>query len=168
MWGHLPMGAPQHLSEATTNVVLSNHCWRWPISQEDWESRPGQRDGYNPRLRAECTQRKQGYGTLRNVIHTFKIIYMYICSTNRIYIYIYIKISTEHLKFGYNLDPKNDFFFFLVAVLHGMWDLISLDQGWNSHPLHWKHRDLTIGLEVPRKIFELQKVAVIQICILRP
>ena len=51
---------------------------------------------------------------------------MYICSTNRIY--IYIKISIEHLKFGYNLDPKNDFKkkFFFVAVLHGMWDLISL------------------------------------------
>ena len=32
----------------------------------------------------------------------------------------------EHLKFGYNLDPQNDFFFFFVAVLHGMWDLISL------------------------------------------
>ena len=74
----------------------------------------------------------------------------------------------EHLKFGYNLDPQNDFCVYVCGC--AAWHVGSYfpDQGWNSHPLHWKHRDLTTGLEVPRKIFELQKVTVIQISILRP
>ena len=42
----------------------------------------------------------------------------------------------EHSKFGYNLDPKKDFVCVCVcvAVLHGMWDFISLTRNENLIP----------------------------------
>ena len=162
-----------HHSSWESSAPLWDHNQHWAStlltltnSQEDWRKPFWQWDGYNPRLRAKCSQRKQGYWILKNIINTFKIIYIiYVLQIEYIFKNIYG-------TFEIWLQPRSQERFCVCVCVCGCAarnvGFYFPDQEWKSYPLYWKHRDLTTGLEVPRKIFELQKVAVIQICILRP
>lgn len=115
MWGHLLMGALS-ISLRPQPTLCLNHCWR-TNSQEDWRKPSWQRMVTIPASGRVHPEETRIRNSKKRNPYFQDYIYMYICSTNRIYIYIYIKISTEHLKFGYNLDPKNDFFFWWLCCM---------------------------------------------------